>query len=450
MSKEIVVKKGLDINLAGGAEVPVGKIRCITPDTVALVPDDFPGFVPKLSVKEGDDVAAGDAVMYDKNCADIKLVSPVAGKVTAVVRGERRKIERVVITPGQSAETSTKKFNTHVGGTDDLRKLLMESGLWAMMRQRPYDIVPSATGIPRDVFVTAFDSAPLAPVLTSSPLVNAANLEAGVDALSCMTTGKVYISVKAGDGLTAVKGAEMVTVSGPHPSGNVGVQIAAIAPVNKGETVWTLDVVTLARIGSLMLNGHVDASVTVAVTGSEVSDPEYVSTFAGSDIRSLLGDKVKADGSHHRIISGNVLTGIAVGEDGYLRYPYRQITVIPEGDDVDEFMGWANPGMNKSSVKRSFLGHFLRGHKFQPDARLNGGRRAMILSGEYDSVLPMDILGEYLIKAIMARDLEQMERLGIYEVAPEDFALPEYVDTSKLELQKIVRQGLDFVRKELE
>lgn len=450
MSKEIVVKKGLDINLAGGAELPAGKIRCVRPGTVALVPDDFPGFVPKLSIKEGDNVVAGDAVMYDKNCTDIKLVSPVAGKVTAVVRGERRKIERVVITPGQSSEVSAKKFDTHVAGNDDLRKLLMESGLWAMMRQRPYDIVPSATVIPRDVFVTAFDSSPLAPVLTANPLVNAVNLEAGVDVLSRMTTGKVYISAKSGDVLPSVKGAEMVTVSGPHPSGNVGVQIAAVGPVNKGETVWTLDIVTLAKIGSVILNGNIDASVTVAVTGSEVSDPEYVSTVVGSDIRSLLDGKVKADGLHHRIISGNVLTGIAVGEDGYLRYPYRQITVIPEGDDVDEFMGWANPGMNKSSVKRSFLGHFLHGHKFHPDARLNGGRRAMILSGEYDSVLPMDILGEYLIKAIMARDLEQMERLGIYEVAPEDFALPEYVDTSKLELQKIVRQGLDFVRKELE
>lgn len=445
-----MVKKGLDINLAGGAAVPTGDIRCVRPDCIALVPDDFPGFEPKLSVKEGDDVAAGDAVMYDKNYNDIKIVSPVSGKVTAVVRGERRKIERVVIAPAWSGDV--RRFeNTSSGcAVEYLQRLLMESGLWVMMRQRPYDVVPVPGVTPRDVFVSAFDSAPLAPALITDNVVNEANLSAGVAVLARLTSGHVYVSMRSDAELPQIRGAEMVKVRGPHPSGNVGVQIAALAPVNKGETVWTLDVVTLAKIGALITNGHVTGEVTVAVTGSEISSPEYVTTMPGCSMEALLSGKVKNDGIHHRVISGNVLTGVAVGEQGYLRYPYRQVTVIPEGDDVDEFMGWANPEASKPSVKRSVLGHFMRGRKFSPDARLNGGRRAMILSEEYDKVLPMDILGEYLIKAIMARDIEQMERLGIYEVAPEDFALPEYVDTSKLELQKIVREGLDYLRKELE
>ncbi|MDE7443278.1 MAG: Na(+)-translocating NADH-quinone reductase subunit A, partial [Muribaculaceae bacterium] len=422
-------------------------MKCIKPDAIALVPDDFPGFVPKLSVKEGDDVAAGDAVMYDKNCNDIKLVSPVAGKVATIVRGERRKIERVVIVPG--LDGTSKTFDVSVAATSDgIRSLLMESGLWAMMRQRPYDVVPVVSEQPRDVFVTAFDSAPLAPSLMAGEIVTKANLEAGVAALAQLTSGHVYVAVRSDMSITDIKGAEMLRVGGPHPSGNVGVQIAAVAPINKGETVWTLDIVALAKIGALMLSGRVDGSVTVAVTGSEIKTPEYVTTIVGCAMSALLNGNVKSDGKHQRVISGNVLTGVSVGEDGFLRFPYRQVTVIPEGDDIDEFMGWANPGADKPSVKRTVLGHFLRGHKFSPDARLNGGRRAMILSGEYDKVLPMDILGEYLIKAIMARDIEQMERLGIYEVATEDFALPEYVDTSKLELQKIVREGLDFLRKE--
>ncbi|MDE7407048.1 MAG: NADH:ubiquinone reductase (Na(+)-transporting) subunit A, partial [Muribaculaceae bacterium] len=341
--------------------------------------------------------------------------------------------------------TKSVKFDV----TAPVRELLQQSGLWVMMRQRPYDIVPAAASEPRDIFVTAFDSSPLAPSLLYAVKGKDAALAAGVKALASLTQGKVYISVPEGASVS-VPGAEIVTVKGPHPSGNPGVQIANIAPVNKGEIVWTLDVVTLAKIGTLMLTGSVEPDVTIAITGSEVTAPCYAVTVPGCDIKQLLNGRTDSSDTHLRIISGNVLTGIKTDMDGFLQYPYRQITVIPEGDNADEFLGWANPGAGKMSVKRSILGHFLKGRRFAPDARINGGRRAMILSGEYDSVLPMDILGEYLIKAIMARDIDRMEQLGIYEVAPEDFALPEYVDTSKLELQKIVREGLDYMRRETE
>ena len=242
----------------------------------------------------------------------------------------------------------------------------------------------------------------------------------------------------------------MVDVTGPHPSGNAGTVIAAIRPVNKGETVMCLDIHTLMRIGATALTGHVPCNTVVALTGSEIKNPKMISCLIGSEISSLLAGEIKDDNRHHRIISGNVLTGIAVPADGYLRFPYTQITVIPEGDDVDEFMGWATLSPGKMSLSPSFPGHFLRRKLFNPDARLQGGRRAMIMSGEYDKVMPMDILPEYLIKAILSRDIDRMEQLGIYEVAPEDFALAEYADTSKLELQKIVREGLDYMRKELE
>lgn len=447
---EITIKKGLDISLTGEAAFPDGSAyEVVRPRSVAVVPDDFIGITPKLEVKEGDVVKAGSSLLHDKSVADVKIVSPVAGKVAAVVRGERRKIERVVIAPDDDAAYC--EFDVaNVADRDRLRRLLMESGLWAMMRQRPYDVVPAASSVPRDIFVTGFDSAPLAPDLDAVLRGAKSELEAGVKALASLTDGKVYVCMRAGNNIGELAGAENVVVRGPHPAGNAGVQIANIAPVNKGETVWTLDLYTLYRIGSLMLRGRIDFSAVVALTGSEVRNPRYVRTVPGCDMESLLRGDLKTDGSHKRVISGNVLTGHAVGPDGYLRWPYRQVTVIPEGDDVDEFMGWAVPGIGKMSVKRSILGHFMRNRRFSPDARLNGGRRAMILSEEYDKVLPMDILGEYLVKAIIARDIDKMEKLGIYEVAPEDFALPEYVDTSKLELQKIVREGLDFVRKEVE
>lgn len=447
---EITIKKGLDISLTGGASVPAGNVdEMVRPVSVAVVPDDFIGVTPKLEVREGDVVKAGAPLLHDKSVNDMKIVSPVSGTVAAVVRGERRKIERVIITP--DADTVYREFDVdHIKGRDQLRRLLMESGLWVMMRQRPYDVVPVESVVPRDIFVTGFDSAPLAPSLDDVRRGSRAELEAGIKVLASLTDGKVYVSMRAGNNIGELAGAENVIVHGPHPAGNAGVQIANIAPVNKGEVVWTLDLDTLYRIGYLMLHGHIDAETVVALTGSEVRNPRYVVMVPGCDMASLLRNDLKDDGVHKRVISGNVLTGHAVGADGYLRWPYRQVTVIPEGDDVDEFMGWAVPGIDKMSVKRSILGHFMRNRRFSPDARLNGGRRAMILSEEYDRVLPMDILGEYLIKAILARDIDKMERLGIYEVAPEDFALPEYVDTSKLELQRIVREGLDFIRKEVE
>ena len=448
MRKTVSLKKGLNLNLAGGLgdDAPV---VAVTPSRIAIVPDDFPGFTPKLDVAEGDCVVAGTPLLHDKSDSRVKLVSPVGGTVEAVVRGARRKIERVVVkTDAASSGTADSFGSLGSANGEALRTALMESGLWAMMRRRPYDIVPLPSDEPRSIMVTAMDTAPLALSLEKMVAGCETDIKAGVEALKKLTSGTIYIGVGVGSAMPDIEDAEIVEFPHIHPAGNAGVQIANIEPVNKGEVVWTLDIVTLARIGHLISTGSVDWSVSVAVTGSELVTPKIVKTVAGADMADVIGGDIKEDSRHHRVISGNVLTGVPVGTDGFLRYPYRQVTVIPEGDDADEFMGWASMSPSKMSVSPSFIGRFLR-RKFAPDARLNGGRRAMIMSGEYDKVFPMDILPEYLIKAIIAKDIDRMEALGIYEVAPEDFALAEYVDPSKLELQKIVRDGLDYLRSEV-
>lgn len=449
MRRFINLKKGLNLNLDGALAASSAQ-RIYRPERVAIVPDDFPGFLPKADVKEGDAVALGAPLLHHKTAPAIKLTAPAAGVVESVVRGERRKIERVVIKLTDSAEAV--RFERPAEGDGEaIRNLLMESGLWAMMRQRPFDIVPEPERTPRDIFVTAMDTAPLA--LNPERALNGASgdeLEAGVKALAALTTGRIYIGVARGSNLADVPGAEMVEFNALHPAGNAGVQAANIAPVSKGETIWTLDIVTLAKIGRLVTAGVADFTVNVAVTGAEVKKPEVVTTVAGAELKGLLaGNLSQPEGEHLRIIAGNVLTGVPQPlADGFLRYPYRQVTVIAEGDDTHEFMGWASMSPSKMSVSPSFLGKFL-GKAFRPDARLNGGRRAMIMSGVYDKYMPMDVMPEFLLKAINAKDIDRMEALGIYEVAPEDFALAEYADPSKIELQKMVREGLNYLRAEV-
>lgn len=434
------IKRGLDIPLSGKASS-----RISDDDKTALFaicPDDFPGPVWKAVVKVGDKVSIGDPLMKDKDSGEIFLTSPVAGTVREIKRGERRHIEFISV---EKESESTKSF-TPPSTPEQIKTALMSSGLWAMMRQRPYDIVPNGNDNPRDIFVTAFDSAPLAPELLDSDLTPW--LEKGLRALSQLTEGKVYLGVRAGSGLNSTA-AETVEFEGPHPAGNVGTQIAAVKPVNKGETVWTLDAETAARIGMLCEKGTPDYHTTIALTGPCIKDPHLIRTFIGASVGSLIDGNLTAT-SNIRIISGNVLTGQRVTPEDFLHFPYRQITVIEEGANADEFMGWASLNPKKYSVKHSFPA-FIRGlsKPFDFDARIKGGHRAMILSGEYDKVFPFDIYPEYLLKAIIAGDIDRMEKLGIYEVAPEDFALPEFVDTSKIELQKIVRDGLANLRKEL-
>lgn len=444
---KLKLKKGLDLRISGG--ISDFTIHHTDVKVFAVTPDDFPGLKPKVDVKEGETVMAGAPLMHDKNHDEIKLVSPVSGSVKAIVRGERRKVLRIEIETDDLQQT--RQFD--VAGelsSENVMRLLSESGLLAEIRQRPYDIIPNPDVAPRDIFVTAIETAPLAVSPELAVADKADMIATAVQALKKVCDGKIYISVRPGSKILSVAGAEIVEVSGPHPAGNAGVQAANIAPVNKGETIWTLDITTLARIGRLISSGKRDFETLIAVTGPEVVTPCVVSTFEGAMAKPILeAAGLKNSGHNIRIISGNVLTGIATPADGFTHFPYRQLTVIAEGNDKTEFMGWASLSPSKASVSPTFPGHFLN-KSFTPDARLNGGRRAMIMSGEYDRVFPMDILPEYLLKAIIGRNIDAMEKLGIYEVAPEDFGAAEYVDTSKLPLQQIVREGLDYLRDALE
>lgn len=448
---EIKIKKGLDLPLAGAVAADATTPVAVECTRVAVVPDDFPGFIPKVDVREGDVVGAGQPLMHHKSCEAIKLVSPVSGTVAAVVRGERRKVLRVVVdAKGAATDTAAEpRFElTAASSADRIADVLARSGMLAMMRQRPYDIVPNPADRPRDIFVTAFDSAPLA-VSRVYTAADAKVMALAVEVLKVLTPGSVYVSRRSQARCADIPGAVMVDVAGPHPASLAGVQIANIKPVNKGEKVWTMHASTLYNIGLIVRDGHADFTTRVAVTGPEVKTPYVAATVMGAQIEPLVKGRLK-DGDHKvRVIAGNVLTGVHEEESGYLRFPYTQVTVIADGSDKAEFMGWASMSPAKMSVSPSYPGHWLR-RLFSPDARIQGGRRAMIMSGEYERYLPMDILPEYLLKAVQSGNIEAMERLGIYEVAPEDFALAEYADSSKQPLQQMVRNGLDYLRHEVE
>ena len=435
------LKKGFDIRLLG--EIADNAIvSASSPRTVAVIPDDFHGIIPRMEKKEGEHVACGEPLYHDKNHEAIKVVAPVSGTVKEVRRGVRRHIDAIIITPDGGSDIVAHNI------MGEPQEVLLQSGLWAMMRQRPYDVVPVPGVRPRDVFVTAFDSAPLAPDLDVVLGDKRKYIARGVEVLNSMTDGKVRIGVREGQSLDAPD-AEVTAFVGPHPAGNVGVQAANTVPVNKGDVVWTMDIITLARIGELFTTGKVSHDTVVAITGEMIGQPHYVSTVMGTDLETVLKNEL-ADVNQCRIISGNVLTGVKVEADQWLRAPYRHITVIPENNKPDEFMGWASLCPSRFSIYRTFT-TWLSGlsKPRSMDSRIKGGERAIVRTGEYDAMLPMDIYGEFLIKAIISGDIDKMEQLGIYEIAPEDFALAEFADTSKLELQRIVREGLDKLRAEM-
>jgi Na+-transporting NADH:ubiquinone oxidoreductase subunit A len=455
MAQVIKIKKGLDINLKGKSQAL--KKQTILSKEYTIYPDDFPGFIPKIAVKQDDKMLAGTAVLFDKNRPWIKVVSPVSGEVSAINRGEKRKLLSIVIQADSKQEY--KNF-----GRQDLKSLtpetikqtLADAGIFAFIRQRPYDIVADPKDTPRDIFIPGFYSAPLAPDSDFTLGGEETDFQTGLDALAILTPGKVYLSIRPTTQAACLKNArnvEIVTFEGPHPAGNASIQINHIHPLNKGEIVWTINPEFVVCIGRLFNRGIADFSRWVALTGSEVKEEDraYYAMLPGACIEEWLKNRTNPVQEHLRYISGNVLTGTQIASNGSLHAYDNQITVIPEGNCIDEFLGWITPGWNKFSVSRTyptFVIQALTKKEYIMDARIKGGRRAMIMSNEWDKVFPMDILPEFLIRAILANNIDKMENLGIYEVAPEDFALCEFVDTSKMELQAIVRQGLDLLYKE--
>ncbi|WP_424047977.1 Na(+)-translocating NADH-quinone reductase subunit A [Prevotella jejuni] len=447
MANVIKLRKGLDINLTGRAQEQM--LPMISPTEYAVVPDDFPGLTPKVTVREGDHVRTGDPLFVDKGCTEVSFASPVSGTVTAVERGERRKVLRVKIAPDAQQEYADFGVKDVAGLTaDNVKESLLQAGLFGYVNQLPYAVATRPDTAPKAIFVSALRDKPLQGDFEYELNGQEKDFQTGLTALSKIA--KVYLGIgakQAATALTAAKDVQVTVFDGPCPAGNVGVQVNHIDPVNKGEVVWTVDPTAVIFFGRLFNTGKVNLTRRVAIAGSMVKQTGYVDVLVGTPLRLILDGNI-ADGCHVRILNGNPLTGVIANDESVIGAHTSEVTLIPEGDDVHEMFGWMLPRFKDFSASRSYF-TWLQGKKaYNLDARLKGGERHMIMSGEYDSVLPMDIYGEYLIKSILSGNIDSQEQLGIYEVSPEDFALAEFVDSSKLPLQKIVREGLDILRKE--
>lgn len=450
MSKIIKLRKGLDVNLQGKAEKML--VQAPHASEYAVSPLDFEGVTPKMLVKVGDVVKAGTPLFFSKNDERILFTSPVSGTVSAVNRGEKRKILNVTV--AADAKQSYEEFavpELSSASREDVIALLLKSGLWPMIIQRPYGVIANPSDMPKSIFVSAFDSAPLAPDYNYVLAGEKQNLQKGFEVLGKLTEGKVHLSTnaKAEGDWSYLKGVELHSFEGKHPAGNVGVQIHHIDPINKGERVWTVNIQDVAIIGRLFSEGKVDMSKTIAVAGSEVVRPQYVRIISGAPIASILKDNLQpqGEGQSARVISGNVLTGVKSELAGNINFYANMLSVIPEGDHY-EMLGWMMPRFSKFSVSRAYFSWLCPNKTYNLDTNLNGEERAFVVTGLYEKYLPMDIYPMHLLKAILAGDIDKMENLGIYEVVEEDFALCEFVDPSKTDMQQIIRQGINLMIKE--
>jgi len=451
MSKTIKIKKGLNIPLLGGSEKIMKTAQRAS--FYAIKPTDFHGVIPKMIVNEGEKVHAGSPLFFDKHNENIKFTSPVSGVFQEVVRGAKRRILEVVVKPDESdtyIDYGASKPSTL--SREEITDKLLASGCWPFIRQRPFSVIANPKDEPRDIFVSAFSSAPLAIDLDFVIDGNEAFFQAGIDVLAKLTKGKVHLGIDAeatrSKAFTEAKNVEIHKFSGPHPAGNVGIQIHHVSPINKGEIVWYVDVQDIVIIGKFFQTGYFDANKVVALSGSEVKNPTYFRTKMGAQIGSITdGNLLDQEGIVRRIISGDVLTGTKVEHHGFLSFYDSQISVIPEGYEPQMF-GWIAPNFHRFSISRTFPSFLFPSKKYRHDTNIRSGERAFVFTGIYEKVLPMDVMPMQLLKAIMANDIDQMEQLGIYEIAPEDFALCEYVCPSKIDIQDWVRQGLDSIRAE--
>jgi len=448
MSKEIRVKRGADIKISGSADRVYSNVSVVKKYSVK--PTDFHLLIPKMYVKQGDRVLAGDVLFYDKNQMDIKFTAPVSGVVSEIVRGEKRKILDVVIEADEDIEyRSFEKRNLADVNRQDIIQDMLSSGLWPFVRQRPFATIANPTDMPKAIFISTFDSAPLAPDNDFIFHGEGDLFQLGLDLITQLCHGTTHLNLDGNSNAPKVfsnaKGVQINKIYGPHPSGNVGVQIHHINPINKGDIVWYIapqDVVTIARF---FRDSKYDASKIIALTGSKVRKARYYRVIQGASISKLIENNlIEGD---KRFISGNPLTGDLIKEDGYIGFYHFQVTIIPEGK-YSELFGWLLPGFHKYSLSRTFFSWLNSKKEYDLDANTHGEERAFVVTGQYENYVPMDIYPVHLIKAILIQDIELMENLGIYEVDPEDFAICEFACTSKIPVQSIVRSGLDLIKKE--
>jgi Na+-transporting NADH:ubiquinone oxidoreductase subunit A len=446
-SAPIKISKGLDIKLVGEAEK---KTVTVSPRSFACKPIDFTGVFPRMLVQEGDEVMAGSPVYADKQHPEILFASPVSGTVKEIRRGAKRLLLEIVIEPdGKTTAVDFGKADPGSLSREQITDKMLRSGVWPVVRQRPYNTIARPGEDPKAIVISAFDTNPLAPDYNFLMEGEETAFQAGLDALKNLTSGKIYLNLRGDTNTSKVflqaRGVELTRFTGPHPAGNVSTQISRLDPIGKGEVIWHLRPQEVLVVGRLFLTGAYDATRIIALTGSMVKRPAYYKMPAGACIHDLVENNIHEGTS--RYISGNVLTGTRITGNGYTGFYDSQVTVIPEGN-FHEFLGWALPGLNKHSFHNMFLSRFLPGKKFDLDTNLHGGERAFVMTGKYEQVFPFDIYPMQLLKAILAEDIDLMENLGIYEIDAEDFALAEFIDTSKIELQSIVRQGLELLRKE--
>lgn len=448
MSKDIRLKKGLNIHLDGEAD----KVYASIPqsETFVIRPPDFHGMTPKMSVKEGDRVKAGSVLFFDKYNDRINFTSPTSGEVVSINRGAKRRILEVVLK--SDSEIQYESFDKAVAADlsrEQIIEALLKSGTWPFIRQKPFDVIANPDDIPKAIHISTFNTAPLAADNDFVLHGLEKEFQNGLDFVKKLTEGVVHLNLDGNTNpskvFTGAKGVQINKVSGLHPAGNVGVQIHHIDPVNKGDVVWYLypqDIIAIARLFS---EGKYDASRIVALTGSQIEKPRYYRTLLGASISNMLSQNLKSGDS--RFISGDVLTGTQIKQDGSLGFYDTQVSIIPEGNH-QEFLGWLAPGFDKFSMSKTFFSWLSPSKKYNLDTNYHGEERAYVITGNYEKVLPMDVFPMQLIKACMIEDIELMENLGIYEVSTEDFALCEFICTSKIEVQQIIREGLDLIKKE--
>lgn len=449
MSKDIRIRKGLNINLVGAAEQTTSK--AVTSNVYALNLDDFHGITPKMLMKQGEEVKAGEPLFYNKNKEQMHFVSPVSGELVEIVRGARRKILSLKILADKTQDYMINKvpdLDTADGAA--IKNYLLHSGGWPFIKQRPYDVIANPDATPKAIFISAYATAPLAADVDYVLKGKEQELQAAITALGKMSPGKIHVSIGSSgrSPFADLKGIELHKVSGPHPAGLVGTQINKIDPVNKGEVVWTISPQDMVILGELLLTGKFNAERTIALAGSVIKAPKYYTTKIGAEISTFLyASGVSED--RFRLINGDVLTGSKTSTEGYLGFYNNTVTAIPEGDDY-EFFGWNKPVFNKISTTRALTFSWLQPNKkYDLDTNTNGEHRAFVVTGQYEEVFPMDIYPLQLLKACMVKDLDEMEQLGLYEVAPEDFSLTEFICISKQPHQQIIRDGLDLLQKEL-
>lgn len=448
MSKDIRIKKGLNINLVGAAEQTTSK--AVLSNVYAIQLSDFHGITPKMMVKQGAEVKAGEPLFYNKNMESMLFVSPVSGELIEIERGDRRRILTLKILADKTQEAfSGAALDVEKASKEELKATLLKSGCWPFIKQRPYDVVANPDTTPKSIFISGYSSGPLQADLNYVLQGKEKELQTAITALGKLTPGKVHVSVgSASSPLSSMKGIELHNVSGPHPVGLVGTQINKIDPINKGELVWTVTPQDLIIIGEYLMTGKFNAERVIALAGSSVKAPKYYTTKIGAEISTFLYAS-GVNEENFRVINGDVLTGSKSKPDGYLGFYNNTVTVIPEGDDYELF-GWNKPVFDKISATRALTFSWMQPNKkYDLDTNTNGEHRAFVVTGQYEKVFPMDIFPMQLLKACMVKDLDEMEQLGLYEVAPEDFSLTEFICISKQPHQKIIREGLDLLQKEI-